>query len=243
MSRTSVFNYFGHKEMILCEIGARYVSEIAGPLQGRDAADPREAFSAVTDALAELASRQPALISAVARETTHPDPERRKCARDTMGYSRLIDEMLDGLVEQGMLRHPDYKESYGNQIVDLLSGVLIRLAGTASRDELRREIGRSLELFMAGAMREPLARRRHRSSSSERERQPLLSRRLRARDAGSGPGGRLGVRRRAAGSDRLLPGGGGQPADHGWLRGRDGRSWTVTAARKQGDDIWHARGG
>ena len=33
MSRTSVFNYFGHKEMILCEIGARYVSEIAGPLQ------------------------------------------------------------------------------------------------------------------------------------------------------------------------------------------------------------------
>ena len=37
MSRTSVFNYFGHKEMILCEIGARYVSEIAGPLQGRDA--------------------------------------------------------------------------------------------------------------------------------------------------------------------------------------------------------------
>ena len=34
MSRTSVFNYFGHKEMILCEIGARYVSEIAGPLEG-----------------------------------------------------------------------------------------------------------------------------------------------------------------------------------------------------------------
>ena len=32
-----------------------------------------------------------------------------------------------------------------------------RLAGSASRDELRREIGRSLELFMQGAMRESSA--------------------------------------------------------------------------------------
>ena len=31
LSRTSVFNYFGYKEMILCEIGARYVQEVAGP--------------------------------------------------------------------------------------------------------------------------------------------------------------------------------------------------------------------
>lgn len=155
MSRTSVFNYFGHKEQILCEIGARYVSEIAGPLRTAERQDPGQAFNAVTDALAELASRQPALIAAVARESTHPDPERRRCARDTMGYSQLINEMLDDFGEQGMLRHPDYKESYGNQIVDLLSGVLIRLAGVASRDELRREIGRSLELFMRGAMREP----------------------------------------------------------------------------------------
>jgi misacylated tRNA(Ala) deacylase len=38
----------------------------------------------------------------------------------------------------------------------------------------------------------------------------------------------------------FYPGGGGQPADHGWLHGRDGRTWTVTGARKQGDDIWHA---
>ncbi len=155
MSRTSVFNYFGHKEMILCEIGARYVSEIAGPLQANEAVEPEAAFGAVTEALAELATRQPALIAAVARETTHPDPERRQCARETMGYSQLIDEMLDGLDEQGVLRHPENKESYGNQIVDLLSGVLIRLAGVASRDELRREIGRSLELFTSGAMREP----------------------------------------------------------------------------------------
>ena len=155
MSRTSVFNYFGHKEMILCEIGARYVSEIAGPLRARETTDPGQAFNAVTEALAELASRQPALIAAVARETTHPDPERRRCARETMGYSHLIDEMLDSLEHEGVLRHPDYKDSYGNQIIDLLSGVLIRLAGIGSRDELRREIGRSLELFMLGAMQEP----------------------------------------------------------------------------------------
>src|ERR1044071_676499 len=34
MSRTSVFNYFGYKEMLLCEIGARYVQEVAGPVIG-----------------------------------------------------------------------------------------------------------------------------------------------------------------------------------------------------------------
>ena len=37
----------------------------------------------------------------------------------------------------------------------------------------------------------------------------------------------------------FYPGGGGQPPDHGWLTDRDGRRWTVTGARKQGDDIWH----
>jgi misacylated tRNA(Ala) deacylase len=38
----------------------------------------------------------------------------------------------------------------------------------------------------------------------------------------------------------FYPGGGGQPADQGWLRGADGASWVVAGARKQGDDIWHA---
>jgi AcrR family transcriptional regulator len=157
MSRTSVFNYFGHKEMILCEIGARYVREIAGPLREGDPRDPGQAFSEVTDALAEIAARQPAVITAIARETTHPDPERRRCAREMMGYSELLNEMLDRFTEQGALRHPEYRDSYGNQIVDLLSGVLIRFAGAGSRDELRREIARSLELFMSGAIQQPPA--------------------------------------------------------------------------------------
>jgi misacylated tRNA(Ala) deacylase len=37
----------------------------------------------------------------------------------------------------------------------------------------------------------------------------------------------------------FYPGGGGQPSDRGWLRGDDGREWTVRAARKAGDDIVH----
>ncbi|MCU0504358.1 MAG: alanyl-tRNA editing protein [Chloroflexi bacterium] len=37
----------------------------------------------------------------------------------------------------------------------------------------------------------------------------------------------------------FYPGGGGQPADRGVIRGTDGRSWVVVAARKAGDDIVH----
>jgi misacylated tRNA(Ala) deacylase len=37
----------------------------------------------------------------------------------------------------------------------------------------------------------------------------------------------------------FYPGGGGQPADRGELRGPDGRMWHVVAARKAGDEIWH----
>jgi misacylated tRNA(Ala) deacylase len=37
----------------------------------------------------------------------------------------------------------------------------------------------------------------------------------------------------------FYPGGGGQPADTGWLRADDGQSWTVTSARKSGDEVWH----
>ena len=37
----------------------------------------------------------------------------------------------------------------------------------------------------------------------------------------------------------FYPGGGGQPADTGWLRTDDEAAWRVTGARKSGDDIWH----
>ena len=37
----------------------------------------------------------------------------------------------------------------------------------------------------------------------------------------------------------FYPGGGGQPADQGWLRASAGRSWQVRGAKKSGDDIVH----
>ncbi len=37
----------------------------------------------------------------------------------------------------------------------------------------------------------------------------------------------------------FYPGGGGQPADAGWLRGADGAAWRVASARKTGDEVWH----
>ena len=37
----------------------------------------------------------------------------------------------------------------------------------------------------------------------------------------------------------FYPGGGGQPPDTGRLGGDSGRSWTVTGAKKRGDEIWH----
>ncbi len=37
----------------------------------------------------------------------------------------------------------------------------------------------------------------------------------------------------------FYPGGGGQPADTGWLRTDGGDAWRVVGARKAGDDIWH----
>lgn len=38
----------------------------------------------------------------------------------------------------------------------------------------------------------------------------------------------------------FYPGGGGQPADAGELRGDAAAAWRVTGAKKRGDDIWHA---
>jgi misacylated tRNA(Ala) deacylase len=37
----------------------------------------------------------------------------------------------------------------------------------------------------------------------------------------------------------FYPGGGGQPADTGWLRTDKGTEWRVVGARRSGGDIWH----
>jgi AcrR family transcriptional regulator len=155
MSRTSVFNYFGYKEMILCEIGARYVREVSGPLL-QDLDRPADAiFHDVAESLAALATREPALITAVARETTHPDPVRRRRAQDTMGYPAVVNVLLDRFASVGALRHPERRESYAGQIVDLVSGALVRAAGVVPRERLRAEIEYALDLFAGGAFQEP----------------------------------------------------------------------------------------
>jgi AcrR family transcriptional regulator len=152
MSRTSVFNYFGYKEMILCEIGARYVQEVSGPVIGDLDRPPDVLFHEVAQLLAAVATREPALIAAVARETTHPDPVRRRRAQETMRYPVVVNQMLDRFAASGALRHPELRETYGNQLVDMLSGTLVRAAGVLSRDRLRAEIEATLELFMGGAL-------------------------------------------------------------------------------------------
>jgi hypothetical protein len=69
-----------------------------------------------------------------------------------MRYPAVVNQMLDKLAADGALRHPELRESYGNQLVDLLSGTLTRAAGALSRDRLRAEIEQSLDLFVAGAL-------------------------------------------------------------------------------------------
>jgi AcrR family transcriptional regulator len=152
MSRTSVFNYFGYKEMILCEIGARYVQEVAGPvLQDLDR-PPDEIWMDVADALADVAAREPTLIAAVAREVTHPDTERRRRAQETMGYPAVVNQLLDRFAAHGELRDVGQRDAYANQLVDLLAGTLMRAAGNVPRDRLKEEIRSALELFTAGAL-------------------------------------------------------------------------------------------
>jgi AcrR family transcriptional regulator len=152
MSRTSVFNYFGYKEMILCEIGARYVQEVSGPVLDDLDRPPEVLFREIAQRLSSVAAREPVVIAAVVREITHPDPVRRRRAQETMRYPAVVNQMFDTFAASGALRHPELREAYGNQLVDLLGGVLVRDAGVLPRERLRAEIEHTLELFMGGAL-------------------------------------------------------------------------------------------
>lgn len=152
-SRTSVFNYFGYKEMILCEIGARYVAEIAGTAlaaRGRRRS-PRALLLDLADTLAVIAARDPEVVAAVAREMTHPDPARRRQASDTMGYAAVVDTALDALEDAGQLRDGRMRGSYARMLLDMVAGALVRVGGDFPMDRLRAELHRNVDVFLDGA--------------------------------------------------------------------------------------------
>ena len=152
-SRTSVFNYFGYKEMILCEIGARYVAEIAGTAlaaRGRRRS-PRALLLDLADTLAEIAERDPVVVAAAAREMTHPDPERRHRAGAIMGYGAVVDAALDALEDAGQLRDGRLRQSYTRMLLDMVAGALVRAGGDFPMDRLRTELHRNVDVFLGGA--------------------------------------------------------------------------------------------
>lgn len=151
-SRTSVFNYFGYKEMILCEIGARYVAEIAGTAHAsrRRRRAPRALLIDMVDTLAAIAERDPVIVAAVAREMTHPDPERRRQASLTMGYPAVVDTTLDVLEEAGQLRDRRLRDSYARMIQDMVAGALVRAGGDFPMERLRTELHRNVDVFLSG---------------------------------------------------------------------------------------------
>jgi AcrR family transcriptional regulator len=152
-SRTSVFNYFGYKEALLVEIGARYVRAIAESVPVGARRSPRSTLYDLADAVANLAEKEPTLIPAVAREMTHHDPGRRRYAAERMQYPMLYEWLLRGLASEGRLRHPRLLASYARQLVDLTSGALIRLGGDYPVNRLRAELRHNVDLFWDGAVK------------------------------------------------------------------------------------------
>jgi AcrR family transcriptional regulator len=149
-SRTSVFNYFGHKDVILCEIGARYVREVVDKSRVLSRRSPRSKLLALADAVAEVAAREPELVAAVAREMTHPDPARRRSALEIMQYQAVVDAALDSLLAGGHLHRPARRGTYARMLVDMVAGAVIRAGGEFPRSALRSELHRSVEVFLAG---------------------------------------------------------------------------------------------
>lgn len=151
-SRTSVFNYFPYKELILCEIGARYVDTIAaGALAQGGPRSVRETLQAIADVITELATREPTVMAAVAREVAHPDPHRRQVAMETMRYPALVAAVLDQLAADGRVLNAEDRAAYERQLVDLTTGTLVRAGGDFPLGQLRDELYRNIDLFLSGA--------------------------------------------------------------------------------------------
>jgi AcrR family transcriptional regulator len=168
LSRATFFNYFPYKEAILVEIGARFVAGIASQAARHRRRSPKQALYDLADAVATIAEAHPGVVPYVAREMTHPEPERRRYAEERMQYPTLYEALLEHLGDAGMLRSRARRHSYGRQLVDLTTGALVRAGRDFPIERLRAELRANVDVFCAGALR---------SESTAPPRSPALPRR------------------------------------------------------------------
>ncbi len=152
VSRATIFNYFPYKEAILVEIGARLVAEIASQASAHRRRSARNALYDLADAVAAIAEQHPGTVAYIAREMTHPDPERRQYAEARMGYPALYEAMLGELAAAGRLRSRTRTRSHGRQLVDLTTGALVRAGNDVPIASLRSELRANVDLFWDGAV-------------------------------------------------------------------------------------------
>jgi AcrR family transcriptional regulator len=152
LSRATFFNYFPYKEAILVEIGARFVAEIAAQAATHRRRSARHALYDLADAVAAIATEHPGVVPYVAREMTHPEPERRQYAEARMQYPMLYEALLEELGRAGMLRSRGRRRSYGRQLVDLTTGALVRAGRDYPIEQLQRELRINVDVFCAGAL-------------------------------------------------------------------------------------------
>lgn len=153
LSRATFFNYFPYKEAILVEIGARFVAGIAAQAATHRRRSARHALYDLADAIAGIAEQHPTVVPYIAREMTHPDPDRRRYAADRMQYPALYEALLAELERSGQLRSRGRLASYGRQLVDLTTGALVRAADDFPLSQLRTELRANVDVFWEGAIK------------------------------------------------------------------------------------------
>lgn len=152
LSRATVFNHFPYKEAILVEIGARFVAHIAEHAAQHRRRSGRNALYDLADAVAGIAEHHPHIVPFIAREMTHPDPERRRYAAERMGYPMLYEALLGELAAAGRLRARGRRATHGRQLVDLTTGALVRVGTDIPVDELGGELRANVDVFWEGAV-------------------------------------------------------------------------------------------
>jgi AcrR family transcriptional regulator len=152
LSRATVFNHFPYKEALLVEIGARLVADIAREASAHRRRSVRRRLYDLADGIATIAEHYPSVVPYIAREMTHPDPERRAHAAARMQYPALYEGLLENLEAAGQLRSRGRQGSYGRQLVDMTTGALVRVGNDFGLDELRTELRANVDVFLEGAV-------------------------------------------------------------------------------------------